>query len=299
VVWAADTFNLGNADGGAAAATVKGTDFPQIFKTARWYAAPATYAFTVEEGKTYTVRLHSADTWANTQKVGARLWSASVNGQVRGPIDIFARVGANAAYVEQWTGVKPVAGKVNITLSVGATDNPVLAGIEILPESSTAGWTRCAVEGQECVFAGTRSVRYGSHVVGKWSVPKDLPSPVKCDSSVFGDPAPGYTKQCELADIVAATLNASWSAPEANTDGSPLAGPLGYRVERAPSETGPWAAWASVGTTTAIGQVPYGKSCIRVIAIAAQVESDPSAVACVDKAAPILKPKPATGVQAK
>jgi hypothetical protein len=81
--------------------------------------------------------------------------------------------------------------------------------------------------------------------------------------------------------------------------GSPLAGPLGYRVERAPSETGPWAAWASVGTTSAIGQVPYGKSCIRVIAIAAQVESDPSEVICVLKAAPTLKPKPATGVQAK
>lgn len=299
VVWAADTFNLGTADGGAAAATVKGTDSPQVFKTARWYVAPATYAFTVEEGKTYTVRLHSADTWANTQKVGARLWSASVNGQARGPIDIFARVGANAAHVEQWTGVKPVAGKVNIILSLGTADNPVVSAIEILPESSTAGWTRCGAEGQECIFSGTRSVRYGSHVVNKWSTPKDLPSPVKCNSATFGDSAPGYAKQCELADIVTATLAASWSAPEANTDGSPLAGPLGYRVERAPSEAGPWAVWASVGTTSATGQVPYGKSCIRVIALTTEIESEPSEVVCLVKAAPILKPGAPTKVKAQ
>lgn len=136
VVWAADTFNLGNADGGAAAATVKGTDSPQVFKTARWYVANTTYVFTVEEGKTYTVRLHSADTWPNTQKVGARLWSAAVNGQARGPIDIFARVGANAAHVEQWTGIKPVAGKVSIVLSMGTKDSPVVAAIEILPEAT-------------------------------------------------------------------------------------------------------------------------------------------------------------------
>lgn len=136
VVWAADTFNLGSTDGGAAAATVKGTDSPQVFKTARWYVANTTYVFTVEEGKTYTVRLHSADTWSGTHKIGARLWSASVNGQVRGPIDIFARVGANAAHVEQWTGIKPVAGKVSIVLSKGAADNPLVSAIEILPETA-------------------------------------------------------------------------------------------------------------------------------------------------------------------
>ena len=144
VVWAADTFGLGSPDNGAAVATIKGTDSPQVFKTARSYAANTTYAFTVEEGKTYTVRLHSADTWSGTHKVGARLWSASVNGQVRGPIDVFARVGANTAHVEQWTGVKPVAGKVNIVLSMGAKDNPVVSAIEILPE--TAATTDLRVE---------------------------------------------------------------------------------------------------------------------------------------------------------
>lgn len=162
-----------------------------------------------------------------------------------------------------------------------------------------AGWTRCGSEGQECIFSGTRSVRYGSHVVNKWSTPKDLPSPVKCANSTFGDPAPEYVKQCELADVVTATLAASWSAPEGNTDGSQLAGPLGYRVERAPSETGPWAAWASVGITSASGQVSYGKNCIRVFALVAEIESEPSEVVCVVKAAPILKPGAPTKVKAQ
>jgi hypothetical protein len=234
VVWAADTFNLGQPEGGATVSTVKGTDSPQVFKTARWYETTATYAFTVEEGKTYTVRLHSADTWPNTQRVGARVWSASVNGQVRGPIDVFARVGANAAHVEQWTNIKPVAGKVSIVLSKGAADNPLMSAIEILPE--TAATT---------------------------------------------------------------DLKVQWDHVTANTDGTPLVGRTGYRIELSSSEAGPWATAATVTTNSSTLKVGYGKSCIRVLTLTATETSVPSASACVTKAPPPSVPKAPENVGAQ
>jgi hypothetical protein len=234
VVWAADTFNLGQPEGGATVSTVKGTDSPQVFKTARWYETTATYALTVEEGKTYTVRLHSADTWPNTQRVGARVWSASVNGQVRGPIDVFARVGANAAHVEQWTNIKPVAGKVSIVLSKGAADNPLMSAIEILPE--TAATT---------------------------------------------------------------DLKVQWDHSITNTDGTPLVGRTGYRIELSSSEAGPWVTAATVATNSSTLKVGYGKNCTRVLTLTATETSEPSASVCVTKAPPPSVPKAPVNVGAQ
>jgi len=136
VRWAADTFNLGNVDGGSANASVTGTSSPQVFKSARWFSAAATYSIPVDAAKTYTVRVHSADTWPGTHKVGARLWTVEVAGVKRGPIDLFARVGANKAHVEEWRGVKPVNGRVTIALALAGADNPVVSAIEVLAETA-------------------------------------------------------------------------------------------------------------------------------------------------------------------
>lgn len=240
VVWAADTFNLGTADGGAAAATVKGTDSPQVFKTARWYAANTTYAFTVEEGKTYTVRLHSADTWPNTQKVGARLWSASVNGQARGPIDIFARVGANAAHVEQWTGIKPVAGKVSIVLSMGTKDNPLVSAIEILPEATDlkVSWAHVTenTDGTPLVDRTGYRVELASSESGPWVTA----ATVTTNSSTL---KVGYGKSCIRVVTLTATAESVPSEFACVTKAPPPS------VPKAPGNVGA----QFTGSTLAIG----------------------------------------------
>jgi hypothetical protein len=148
VVWAADTFGLGLPDGGAAAAAVTGTTAPDVFKTARWFTATTSYAIPVQAGRTYTVRTHHADTWAGTHKVGARVFALEVNGQVRGPIDIFARAGANKAHIETWTGIQPIEGKITITLRMGAADNPVLSAIEAIAETAVIAETGLRVSWQ-------------------------------------------------------------------------------------------------------------------------------------------------------
>jgi hypothetical protein len=266
VVWAADTFGLGRADGGAAAATVKGTDSPQVFKTARWYETTATYAFTVEEGKTYTVRLHSADTWAATQKVGARLWSASVNGQVRGPIDIFARVGANAAHVEQWTGIKPVAGKVSIVLSKGAADNPLVAAIEILPETAATtdlkvSWAHVTenIDGTPLVDRTGYRIELASSEAGPWVTA----ATVTTNSSTL---KVGYGKSCIRVLTLTATAESEPSASACATKAPPPSVPkapvnvgaqfTGYRPATG-SITGSFAGFQPIWPPSRGGSLPF------------------------------------------
>ncbi len=178
-VWAADVTPAGNADGGAAAATVTGTDVPQLFKTARWFPAPAVLSWPVTDGS-YTVRVHMADTWPATHKVGARTFSLDVNGQSRGPIDLFASVGASKARVETWSNVRPVSGKIAISLRLGGADNPVLSAIEILPEMDLTRQWRLA-----------------------WAAPTAM-----TDGSLISAP---LTYRAEYASASAGPFTAAWS----------------------------------------------------------------------------------------
>lgn len=62
----------------------------------------------------------------------------------------------------------------------------------------TTSWTFCANEGGRCSFTGTRQVRYG--VDSRW-VTREITASnggVSCMNSVFGDPALGSAKRCEL-----------------------------------------------------------------------------------------------------
>ncbi len=61
--------------------------------------------------------------------------------------------------------------------------------------TSTSTWTVCAQENQTCSFSGTKNVRYGAN--GKFSI-KTLSNGTLCSNAVFGDPAPGAVKQCEI-----------------------------------------------------------------------------------------------------
>lgn len=68
----------------------------------------------------------------------------------------------------------------------------------------------------------------------------------------------------------------SWTAPTLNTDGSPITGPIAYRVE---VQAG--TAWSSLATVTATSYTaPTPTGCWRVIAIAGGMASDPTGAAC-------------------
>lgn len=97
---------------------------------------------------------------------------------------------------------------------------------------STEQWTFCANEWQTCRFTGARRVRYGA---GTTWVERDFTGGVECRNSVFGDPAPGVTKRCELrgdTSTPAPTGQASlsWTPPTSNTDGSALQNLAGFRI---------------------------------------------------------------------
>jgi hypothetical protein len=54
-------------------------------------------------------------------------------------------------------------------------------------------WTNCAVEGANCTFTGTRTVRYGANGVYATKV---VNGSTACANWVFGDPVYGVTKSC-------------------------------------------------------------------------------------------------------
>lgn len=57
------------------------------------------------------------------------------------------------------------------------------------------GWQPCAGEGQFCRFQGPAQVRYGAR--GSW-VTVDGFNGIACNNDVFGDPAPGVPKTCQV-----------------------------------------------------------------------------------------------------
>jgi hypothetical protein len=59
-------------------------------------------------------------------------------------------------------------------------------------------WTNCAVEGANCTFTGTRTVRYGAN--GMYAT-KVVNGATACANWVFGDPAYGITKSCSYSSM--------------------------------------------------------------------------------------------------
>lgn len=73
------------------------------------------------------------------------------------------------------------------------------------PAPSPSTWTFCANEGALCSYTGTRSVRYGAGT--RWTTRNIAASNggVRCTNTVFGDPAPGTVKRCELGSTSGGT----------------------------------------------------------------------------------------------
>jgi len=60
----------------------------------------------------------------------------------------------------------------------------------------TGGWYHCSYEGQPCNKC-VGQVRYGAPHTQQWSAPKEITGgSIHCSAAIFGDPAPGTSKQC-------------------------------------------------------------------------------------------------------
>jgi hypothetical protein len=106
---------------------------------------------------------------------------------------------------------------------------------------STEQWTLCAMEWGFCSFSGTRTVRYGA---GSTWIQREIAATnggVQCRNSVFGDPAPGITKRCELLSTgtttPSGTASLSWTPPTQNTDGTNITNLAGYRIHYGTSQS--------------------------------------------------------------
>jgi hypothetical protein len=104
-----------------------------IYQSERW--GPSTYTIPVEKGKTYTVRLHFAET--TFDQAGARRFHVAIDGKrVLTDFDVFAEAGGKfRAVVKDFPGIAPDAeGRIVIDFIAGSADQPKIDGIEVLPE---------------------------------------------------------------------------------------------------------------------------------------------------------------------
>lgn len=106
-----------------------------------------------------------------------------------------------------------------------------------VPPAPTETWTRCADENGLCSLPDVpRTVRYGADT--RWDAKAVTASPVMCNNTTFTDVAFGTRKVCEYSSVIpdvpppapTGIANLSWTAPVANTDGTPLVTLAGYRV---------------------------------------------------------------------
>jgi lysophospholipase L1-like esterase len=104
------------------------------------------------------------------------------------------------------TTVVPPTAVIDGTPSLPATTEPVIPAPSPGPAPApapapTSSWTRCAVEYGTCTFSGTHQVRYGLN--DKWAT-RTATGAIACNNTVFGDPAPGVSKVCEVDTVSSA-----------------------------------------------------------------------------------------------
>ena len=133
-------------------------------------------------------------------KFGSSTVTVSVNGAVVWSNGTFtARPGIGGGTQDgsylYLTGVTPGSYTITATgLGNPATPPPPAVGSTDLPD----GYTRCAAEGGQCTFSGTRMVAYGA---GSYAY-KTATSSVACSNTAFnGDPAQNLVKSCYVAPL--------------------------------------------------------------------------------------------------
>jgi Protein of unknown function (DUF4038)/Malectin domain/Domain of unknown function (DUF5060)/Putative collagen-binding domain of a collagenase len=131
--WSADSgFNTGSVVNGGSVA-IAGTSDPRLFRSGRRDPSDTPemqYTFKVPNG-TYGVKLYFAESDSDLFSVGSRTFSVEMEGRtVLANLDIYARVGANAALVTT-SAVTVTDGELNIGFVHGVAD-PIVSAIEIL-----------------------------------------------------------------------------------------------------------------------------------------------------------------------
>jgi hypothetical protein len=110
------------------------------------------------------------------------------------------RYGANSSWVTR--EINSSGGGVECSnAAFGDPAYGIRKSCQLAEGTSTANtsWTFCSNEYELCAFSGNRPVRYG--VDDDWVIREITASRggVQCSNSVFGDPAYGIRKRCELA----------------------------------------------------------------------------------------------------
>ncbi|MDQ2800540.1 MAG: malectin domain-containing carbohydrate-binding protein, partial [Armatimonadota bacterium] len=103
-----------------------------VYQSERW--GECTYALPAALKRTYTIRLHFAETTFDA--AGARKFNVDINGKrVLTDFDVFAEAGGKGkAVVRDFPGIRPDAtGQIVIAFANGSADQPKISGIEIIP----------------------------------------------------------------------------------------------------------------------------------------------------------------------
>ena len=87
--------------------------------------------------------------------------------------------------------------QINSVSCNNATFGDPLPGTYKRCEIAEPQWTTCANENQTCTFSGKKIVRYGADT--RWRQ-GEFTNQVECRNSVFGDPAVGTFKSCQIAN---------------------------------------------------------------------------------------------------
>lgn len=102
-----------------------------LYQSERW--GQCTYKVPVEPGRSYTVRLHFAETRYGP---GERKFNVDINGhRVLGDFDIAAEAGKDQALVKDFPGIEPGQhGQIVLAFTKGSANEPKICGIQVLPK---------------------------------------------------------------------------------------------------------------------------------------------------------------------
>jgi chitodextrinase len=243
--WSASTDNVGVTgydvyNGSTLAGTTTSTSY-----TVTGLAASTSYTFTVKakdaannvsaasNAVTVTTNAPAGDTQAptapsnltspsKTSNSVSLSWSASTDNVGVTGYDVFNGATLAGSTTSTSYTVSGLSASTAYTFTVKAKDaaNNVSAASNAVTvttnASSTANWVACAGENQTCTFSGTKEVRYGangSYAYGTFT------NSVVCGNNVFGDPAPGQYKTCDVnmggsaGDTQAPTAPANLTSP--------------------------------------------------------------------------------------
>jgi chitodextrinase len=139
--WVADTDYVVFGAASSTNNAISGTEDDAIYNTERYDStssgANLSYDFPLAAG-TYEVRLHFAETWSGITAAGQRVFDVTVEGSIAiDDLDIFARVGPNAALVMSFP-VEVADGVLDLEFHHGV-QNPKVCAIEIFAVESEGG----------------------------------------------------------------------------------------------------------------------------------------------------------------